>query len=100
MRKPLCESGIGVYRQQPQQPPEQKRRLGSKGHGVRQASGDIIVTLDADGETDPDEIPRFLDPLLHGYDFAKGSRSACGFADKPLHRRLGNRAIATSCIPR
>jgi len=66
-------------------------------HGVRQASGDIIVTLDADGETDPDEIPRFLDPLLRGYDFAKGSRSESGFAHKPLHRRFGNRAIATIC---
>src|SRR5690349_14810230 len=32
--------------------------------GVRRSSGDIIVTLDADGETDPDEIERFVEPLL------------------------------------
>lgn len=66
-------------------------------HGVCQAGGDIIVTLDADGETDPEEIPRFLEPLLLGYDFAKGSRRASGFADKPMHRRFGNRAIAAIC---
>jgi O-antigen/teichoic acid export membrane protein len=66
-------------------------------HGVSEARGDIIVTLDADGETDPEEIPRFLKPLLLGYDFAKGSRCASGFADKPLHRRFGNRAIAAIC---
>ncbi|MDO8616009.1 MAG: glycosyltransferase [Dehalococcoidia bacterium] len=66
-------------------------------HGVSQATADIVVTLDADGETDPDEIPRFLAALDQGYDFAKGSRSAFGFADKPRHRRFGNRAIATVC---
>jgi len=66
-------------------------------HGVSEARGEIIVTLDADGETDPEEIPRFLKPLLLGYDFAKGSRRASGFADKPLHRRFGNRAIAAVC---
>jgi len=66
-------------------------------HGVSQARGEIIVTLDADGETDPAEIPRFVEPLLLGYDFAKGSRRASGFAAKPLHRRFGNRAIAAVC---
>ena len=66
-------------------------------HGVSQATADIVVTLDADGETNPDEIPRFLAALYQGYDFAKGSRSASGFAGKPRHRRFGNRAIATVC---
>lgn len=42
--------------------------------GVEHARGDIIVTLDADGTTDPEEIPKFIEPLLNGYDFAKGSR--------------------------
>ncbi len=66
-------------------------------HGVSQATADIVVTLDADGETNPEEIPRFVAALQQGYDFAKGSRSASGFADKPPHRRFGNRAIATVC---
>ena len=30
--------------------------------------------IDADGSTDPGEIPRFIDALLQGNDFAKGSR--------------------------
>ena len=42
--------------------------------GIDEARGDIIVMLDADGSTDPAEIPRFLEPLLDGADFVKGSR--------------------------
>ena len=30
--------------------------------------------IDADGSTDPAEIPRFVAALLGGADFAKGSR--------------------------
>jgi glycosyltransferase involved in cell wall biosynthesis len=36
--------------------------------GVSQATGDIIITLDADGQTDPEDIRRFITPLLNGYD--------------------------------
>ena len=35
-------------------------------HGFKHARGDIIVTLDADGATDPEEIPKFIEPLLKG----------------------------------
>jgi glycosyltransferase involved in cell wall biosynthesis len=42
--------------------------------GFEQAQGDIIVTLDADGATDPRDMSRFVDPLLNGYDFVKGTR--------------------------
>ncbi len=60
--------------------------------GFNAASGDIIVMLDADGSTDPVEIPAFIGALLAGADFAKGSRflQGAGTADMPLHRRLGN----------
>ena len=34
--------------------------------GVRQARGDIVVTLDADGETDPEDMPKLIEPLLQG----------------------------------
>lgn len=64
-------------------------------YGIKHASGDIVVTLDADGSTDPQEIPRFIQPLLGGFDFAKGSRFADG---EPLnmrwHRWLGNKVLA------
>ena len=42
--------------------------------GFAAASGDIIVMIDADGSTDPGEIPRFVEALTAGADFAKGSR--------------------------
>lgn len=64
--------------------------------GIKQATGDIIVTLDADGTTDPKDMPRFVEPLLSGYDFAKGSRFALSRpAGKPQHRIFGNWVIVT-----
>jgi glycosyltransferase involved in cell wall biosynthesis len=42
--------------------------------GFAAARGDIIVMLDADGSTDPAEIPAYVDALFRGADFAKGSR--------------------------
>jgi glycosyltransferase involved in cell wall biosynthesis len=66
-------------------------------YGVEQARGDIVVTLDADGETDPQELPRFLDALVAGADFIKGSRFSGGWGKKPIHRILGNWLIAKTC---
>ena len=42
--------------------------------GFAMCTGDIIVMLDADGSTDPREIPAFVSALIDGADFAKGSR--------------------------
>src|SRR5437868_14684742 len=39
--------------------------------GFTAASGDLIVMLDADGSTDPAEIPAFVGALLAGADLAK-----------------------------
>jgi len=63
--------------------------------GFAAARGDIIVMIDADGSTDPAEIPRFVQALRDGADFAKGSRfmSAGGSADITRVRRAGNRAL-------
>jgi Glycosyl transferase family 2 len=63
--------------------------------GFAAAAGDIIVMLDGDASTDPAEIPRFVEVLLAGNDFAKGSRFAPGgsSADITGVRRLGNRAL-------
>jgi glycosyltransferase involved in cell wall biosynthesis len=56
------------------------------------ATGDIIVMLDADGSTDPREIPAYVGALLAGADYAKGSRFAQGGGteDMTLLRRFGN----------
>lgn len=60
--------------------------------GFRAASCDITVMLDADGSTDPAEIPRFVAALTNGFDFAKGTRfvTGGGSADITRLRRLGN----------
>ncbi len=60
--------------------------------GVNAASGDIVVLLDADGSTDPAEIPVFVSTLLAGADFAKGSRflQGAGTTDMPFYRKVGN----------
>ena len=64
--------------------------------GFWAATGDIIVMLDADGSTDPAEIPRFVAALLSGADFAKGSRfiAGGGSADITTLRRIGNWGLA------
>jgi glycosyltransferase involved in cell wall biosynthesis len=66
--------------------------------GFAQATGDIIVMIDADGSTDPREIPRFVRALLGGADFAKGSRllATGGSADITRIRRAGNRTLTST----
>jgi len=65
-------------------------------YGIEQANGDIIVTLDADGTTDPEEMPKFIEPLLNGCDFTKGSRFLNSQPSMPLHRRFGNWVLVTA----
>ena len=40
--------------------------------GFRRARGDVVITMDADLQDDPTEIPRFLDQLRRGYDVVSG----------------------------
>lgn len=63
--------------------------------GFAAATGAIIVMLDADGSTDPREIPEFVMALLRGADFAKGSRcmSGGGSTDLSRLRSAGNGAL-------
>jgi len=60
--------------------------------GYRASTGEVIIVIDADGSNDPREIPRFLNALMQGADFVKGSRfsSGGGTSDMPRLRRLGN----------
>lgn len=66
--------------------------------GFAAAHGDIIVTVDADGSTDPEEIPAFIAPLIDGADFVKGSRymNGGGSTDITKVRSAGNRALGAS----
>ena len=70
-----------------------------KGNALRTAyrhvTGDIVVTLDADGSMDPDEIPIYVGALLAGADFAKGSRflQGGGSDDITVFRSIGNTCL-------
>jgi glycosyltransferase involved in cell wall biosynthesis len=63
--------------------------------GFAACRGDIIVALDADGSTDPGEIPQFVDALRAGADFVKGSRFLAGGGSDDITRvrSLGNRGL-------
>jgi hypothetical protein len=60
--------------------------------GFQAARGDIVAMIDADGSTDPRELDRFVDALVAGADFVKGSRemAAGGSVDFTFVRRAGN----------
>jgi glycosyltransferase involved in cell wall biosynthesis len=61
--------------------------------GFAAVTGDIVVMLDADGSADPREIAEYVDALVTGADFAKGTRFALGggSADITTTRAWGNR---------
>ena len=59
--------------------------------GFREARGDVIVTLDADLQNDPDDIPRLIERLNDGFDVVCGWRY-CRIDPwhKVLKSRVGN----------
>jgi glycosyltransferase involved in cell wall biosynthesis len=54
--------------------------------GIREASGDLVLLMDADGQHDPEDIPRLLAPM-DVHDMVIGARAA---RDQPPLRALGN----------
>jgi len=64
--------------------------------GFAACTGEVIVMLDADGSANPNEIPRFIDALLQGYDFAKGTRFLGGGGSEDITqvRRWGNALLS------
>jgi glycosyltransferase involved in cell wall biosynthesis len=59
--------------------------------GIKKANGQIIVTLDSDGQHDPKEIPKLITPLLlNKADLVLGSRylGECSYK-VALHTRIG-----------
>ncbi|MCU1356229.1 MAG: glycosyl transferase family 2 [Acidimicrobiales bacterium] len=63
--------------------------------GMRAATGDIVVALDADGSMDPGDVSRYVYSLMAGADFVKGSRFVHGGRTDDMGplRRLGNRGL-------
>ncbi|MDP1526687.1 MAG: glycosyltransferase [Rhodocyclaceae bacterium] len=56
--------------------------------GARAAQGDVIVFMDADGQHQPEDIPRLLEKLDEGYDMAVGARTRGSHAG--VHREVAN----------
>jgi hypothetical protein len=63
--------------------------------GFAACTGDAIVMIDADGSTDPAEIHRFIEALMSGAEFAKGSRFGEGGHSHDITplRRAGNEGL-------
>lgn len=63
--------------------------------GFNAASGDVIVTIDADGSMKGEEIAVHVGALMAGADYVKGSRfmQGGGTDDMEFHRMLGNKAF-------
>jgi glycosyltransferase involved in cell wall biosynthesis len=58
--------------------------------GFAQAGGDVIVTIDADGQDDPAEIPRLIAKLDEGFDLVSGWKTR---RRDPWRRRLLSRVF-------
>ncbi|MCL4435513.1 MAG: glycosyltransferase family 2 protein [Thaumarchaeota archaeon] len=79
-----------------------KKRLG-KGAALRDLfekalsiGGEIIITLDGDGQHYPDDIPRLIAPVLAGTaDIVIGSRFSNKGNSIPLHRAIGNNVMTS-----
>jgi len=62
---------------------------------LKQLNPDVVVTMDADGQHDPNETPRIIKPIIEGKaDMVIGSRFVEGSeTDAPLYRRLGLKLV-------
>jgi hypothetical protein len=63
--------------------------------GFAAVTGNLVVMLDADGSADPAEIPRFVEALEAGADFAKGSRFLEGGGSDDI---TGLRSLGNACL--
>ena len=63
--------------------------------GLKEAKGDILIMMDADGSMDGAEIASFRNALVAGADYAKGSRFLVGGGSTDITklRRFGDRGI-------
>jgi glycosyltransferase involved in cell wall biosynthesis len=48
---------------------------------------DVIITIDADGQHDPEDIPKFIEKIKQGYDFVLGERNLSRY---PFIKQVGN----------
>ena len=68
--------------------------VGSLFKRARQEDADIMVTLDADGQHDPDDIPRLIKPIVdQEADIVIGSRFLTKEVEIPTYRKIGIKII-------
>jgi len=93
------DDGFEIVRRERTQRPEIKgiRLRGNFGKaaalaaGFKHSSGDVVITMDADLQDDPQEIPRFLEQLDAGLDLVSGWKQVRHDPlDKTLPSRLFN----------
>jgi len=56
--------------------------------GFQEAEGDIVITMDADLQDDPVEIPNFIHEIQKGYDLVSGWKKE---RNDPLEKRVASR---------
>jgi glycosyltransferase involved in cell wall biosynthesis len=61
--------------------------------GIEQARGTYIVTMDADGQHDPADIKRLIEPLRNGYHVVCGWRKKRGEMSKSVPSRIANALV-------
>lgn len=90
---------VGVARKHPRVNKTLVQRSKGKGAalslGLREASREYVVMIDADGSMNVDEIPNFVAALDSGADVVRGSRYMHGGGSEDLtaFRSFGNRAL-------
>ncbi|RLJ70031.1 glycosyltransferase involved in cell wall biosynthesis [Hydrogenivirga caldilitoris] len=64
--------------------------------GFEYAKGDVIITMDADLQNDPEDIPKLLEKLQEGYDIVSGWRKdrKDPFLSRKLPSRIANWIIS------
>ena len=61
---------------------------------AREFNAVVMIIMDSDGQHNPDEIPRLLEPLKHGADLVIGSRFINGNGKNvPAYRKVGMKIL-------
>jgi len=68
--------------------------LGTLFRRAREAGADVMITIDADGQHDPDDIPKLVEPILNeAADIVIGSRFLTCARETPTYRKIGIKLI-------
>ena len=61
---------------------------------IKDLNYDIIITIDADNQHNPNEIPKLIEAINNGADFVNGSRYMNGPEENtPAYRRIGQQVL-------